>query len=335
MIDWKHINNYVDEAETILLTMHENPDGDGLGSATAMYYYLKEIKKDCRILNVSMLPDEYNFLNKGDIIETYDPNAHNAWISTVDLAIIFDVGDYKRIRELKTKIKEHNIKTLNIDHHPHPKEHSFTCNVVDLNAASTGDMVYDYIKSVREGSISKLMAEGIYTAVMTDTGCFRYSNTNTHCHNIAVECIEVGINTSNIYQMIYESSSQSRITLLGNILQNIHYELDGEFAWFIIDQKLMSNVKASKSDVEGFSDFVRTIKGVEVSMMIVENKDQSCRLNFRSAGKYIINGVAVALGGGGHKYASGAVINSPLNTVVENAVEKMKKSILEQRLNLA
>jgi len=123
--------------------------------------------------------------------------------------------------------------------------------------------------------------------------------------------------------------------LLGNILQNIHYELDGEFAWFIIDQKLMSNVKASKSDVEGFSDFVRTIKGVEVSMMIVENKDQSCRLNFRSAGKYIINGVAVALGGGGHKYASGAVINNPLNTVVENAVEKMKKSILEQRLNLA
>jgi phosphoesterase RecJ-like protein len=335
MIDWKHINNYVDEAETILLTMHENPDGDGLGSATAMYYYLKEIKKDCRILNVSMLPDEYSFLNKGDIIETYDPNTHDAWISTVDLAIIFDVGDYKRIRELKTKIKEHNIKTLNIDHHPHPKEHPFTCNVVDLNAASTGDMVYDYIKTVRQANISKLMAEGIYTAVMTDTGCFRYSNTNTHCHKIAVECIEVGINTSNIYQIIYESSSQSRIALLGNILQNIHYELDGEFAWFIIDQKLMSNVKASKSDVEGFSDFVRTIKGVEVSMMIVENKGQSCRLNFRSTGKYIINGVAVELGGGGHKYASGAVINNPLNSVVENAVEKMKKSILEQRTDLA
>jgi phosphoesterase RecJ-like protein len=331
MIDWKHINNYINEADTILLTMHENPDGDGLGSATAMYHYLKEIKKDCRILNVSLLPVEYDFLNKDDIIETYDPDVHNSWISTVDLAIIFDVGDYKRIRELKTQIKDNKIKTLNIDHHPHPKEHPFTYNVVDLNAASTGDMVYDYIKSVRKGKISKLMAKGIYTAVMTDTGCFRYSNTNTHCHNIAIECIEVGIDTTNIYQIIYESSSQSRIALLGNILQNIHYELDGEFAWFIIDQKLLSNVKASKADVEGFSDFVRTIRGVEVSMMVMEYEDQNCRLNFRSTGKYTINGVAIELGGGGHKFASGAIVNDPLDSVVKNAVEKMKKSILEQR----
>ena len=334
MINWKHINNYIKEADTILLTMHENPDGDGLGSATAMYYYLKEIKKDCRILNVSLVPLEYDFLNKDDIIETYDPDVHNSWISTVDLAIIFDVGDYKRIRELKTQIKDNKIKTLNIDHHPHPKDHPFTYNVVDLNAASTGDMVYDYIKSVRDGNISKLMAKGIYTAVMTDTGCFRYSNTNTHCHDIAIECLEVGVNTTNIYQLIYESSSQSRIALLGNILQNIHYELDGEFAWFIIDQKLLSNVKASKADVEGFSDFVRTIRGVEVSMMIMENDDQSCRLNFRSTGNYIINGVAVELGGGGHKFASGAIINNPLDSVVKNAVEKMKKSILEQRSGL-
>ena len=334
MINWKHINNYIKEADTILLTMHENPDGDGLGSATAMYYYLKEIKKDCRILNVSLVPLEYDFLNKDDIIETYDPDVHNSWISTVDLAIIFDVGDYKRIRELKTQIKDNKIKTLNIDHHPHPKDHPFTYNVVDLNAASTGDMVYDYIKSVRDGNISKLMAKGIYTAVMTDTGCFRYSNTNTHCHDIAIECLEVGVNTTNIYQLIYESSSQSRISLLGNILQNIHYELDGEFAWFIIDQDMMSIAKASKADVEGFSDFVRTIRGVEVSMMIMENDDQSCRLNFRSTGNYIINGVAVELGGGGHKFASGAVIKKPLDSVVKNAVEKMKKSILEQRSDL-
>ena len=138
-----------------------------------------------------------------------------------------------------------------------------------------------------------------------------------------------------IYQLIYESSSQSRISLMGNILQNIHYELDGELAWFTIDQKMMSIAKASKADVEGFSDFVRTIRGVEVSMMIMENDDQSCRLNFRSTGKYIINGVAVDLGGGGHKFASGAVINNPLDSVVKNAVETMKKSILEQRSGLA
>ena len=132
MINWKHINTYINEAHSILLTMHENPDGDGIGCATAMYHYLKEIKKDCRILNVSLLPAEYSFLNKDDIVETYDPDLHNSWLSSVDLAIIFDVGDYKRIRELKTQIIHNNIKTLNIDHHPHPKNHPFTHNVVDL-----------------------------------------------------------------------------------------------------------------------------------------------------------------------------------------------------------
>ena len=189
MIDWNQINNYISEAKTILLTMHENPDGDGLGSATAMYHYLEEIDKDCRILQVSKLPFEYHYLNEGDIIETYDLDRHGKWIAKVDLAIIFDVGDFKRIRGIKDQIEHHNIATLNIDHHPHPDENRFTHNVVDLQAASTGDMVYDYIKTVRDGKITKAMAEGIYTAVMTDTGCFRHSNTNSHWHNIAIDVL--------------------------------------------------------------------------------------------------------------------------------------------------
>jgi phosphoesterase RecJ-like protein len=330
MIDWNQINNYISEAKTILLTMHENPDGDGLGSATAMYHYLKEVDKDCRIIQVSKLPLEYYYLNEGDIIETYDPDRHGKWIAKVDLVIIFDVGDFKRIRGIKDQIEHHNIATLNIDHHPHPEDHPFTHNVVDLQAASTGDMVYDYIKTVRDGNITKTMAEGIYTAVMTDTGCFRYSNTDSHCHNIAIECIEVGVDTTSLYQRIYESSSHPRVALLGKILRDIHYELDGEFAWFVIDQKMMDDAKATNADVEGFSDFVRTIRGVEVAMMVLENDDGSCRLNFRSMGKYIINGVASELGGGGHQFAAGAIVNESIETLLSSAVEKTKSAIMTQ-----
>ena len=330
MIDWNQINNYISEAKTILLTMHENPDGDGLGSATAMYHYLQEVEKDCRIIQVSKLPIDYQFLNEGDIIETYDLDRHGKWIAKVDLVIIFDVGDFKRIRGIKDQIERHNIATLNIDHHPHPEDHPFTHNVVDLQAASTGDMVYDYIKTVRDGKITKAMAEGIYTAVMTDTGCFRHSNTDSHCHNIAIECIEVGVDISSLYQRIYESSSHARVALLGKILQDIHYELDGEFAWFVIDQKMMDDAKATNADVEGFSDFVRTIRGVEVAMMVLENADGSCRLNFRSSGKYVINGVASKLGGGGHQFAAGAVVNESIGTLLSSAVEKTRSAIITQ-----
>jgi phosphoesterase RecJ-like protein len=291
---------------------------------------LKEIDKDCRILQVSKLPFEYHYLNDGDIIETYDLDQHGKWIAQVDLVIIFDVGDFKRIDGLKDQIEHHNIATLNIDHHPHPEDHPFTHNVVDLKAASTGDMVYDYIKTVREGKITKPMAEGIYTAVMTDTGCFRYSNTDSHCHNIAIECIEVGVDISSLYQRIYESSSHARVALLGKILLDIHYELDGEFAWFVIDQKMMDDAKATNADVEGFSDFVRTIRGVEVAMMVLENVDGSCRLNFRSKGKYVINGVASELGGGGHQFAAGAIINESIGTLLSSAVEKTRSAIMIQ-----
>ena len=330
MIDWNHINHYISKAETILLTMHENPDGDGLGSATAMYHYLKEVDKDCRIIQVSKLPLEYHYLNAGDIIETYDLDRHGKWIENVDLVIIFDVGDFKRIRAIKDQIEQHNIATLNIDHHPHPEDHPFTHSVVDLKAASTGDMVYDYIKTVRNGNITKAMAEGIYTAVMTDTGCFRYSNTNSHCHNIAIECIEVGVDTTSLYQRIYESSSHARVALLGKILPDIHYELDGVFAWFVINQKMMDDANATNADVEGFSDFVRTIRGVEVAMMVLENADGGCRLNFRSKGKYIINGVASELGGGGHKFAAGAIVNESIDTLLLSAVGKTRSAIITQ-----
>ena len=171
---------------------------------------------------------------------------------------------------------------------------------------------------------------GIYTAVMTDTGCFRYSNTDSHCHNIAIECIEVGVDISSIYQRIYESSSQARVALLGKILGDIHYELDGEFAWFIIDQKMMDDAKATNADVEGFSDFVRTIRGVEVAMMVLENVDGSCRLNFRSKGKYVINGIASELGGGGHQFAAGAIVDESIGTLLSRAVEKTISAIMTQ-----
>ena len=262
--------------------------------------------------------------------DVYKRQRHGKWIEKVDLVIIFDVGDFKRIRAIKDQIEQHNIATLNIDHHPHPEDHPFTHSVVDLKAASTGDMVYDYIKTVRNGNITKAMAEGIYTAVMTDTGCFRYSNTNSHCHNIAIECIEVGVDTTSLYQRIYESSSHARVALLGKILRAIHYELDGVFAWFVIDQKMMDDAKATNADVEGFSDFVRTIRGVEVAMMVLENADGSCRLNFRSKGKYIINGVASELGGGGHKFAAGAIVNESIDTLLLSAVGKTRSAIIAQ-----
>ena len=330
-IDWRLVDEIISSCKKIVLTTHENPDGDGLGAEVGLYYHLLEEGKDIKIINYSPLPKEYVFLNRDNIFESYNETDHDEWLKTVDLAIVFDVGDFSRTRDVKIALDKLGTATMNIDHHPHPLEHPFTHNLVDLNAAATGCMVYDYLQVARENEISKDSMLGIYTAVMTDTGCFKYSNTDKKCHEIAIESLRSGIETSIIYQNIYENSPRSRMRLLGDLLSNLNYELSGEFAWFSISQKMLKDANASKSDVEGFTDIIRSIRGVEVSVMIFEASEKKCRVNFRSKGKYKINDIAQSIGGGGHAYASGAMLNASLEDTIKDVVAKTKTS-LEQKM---
>lgn len=333
-IDWDAVHNVIKNATSIMLTTHENPDGDGLGAESGLYYHLKEQNKDVRIINYSPLPREYKYLNSDNIFECYDNESHDDWIKDIDLVIVFDVGDFLRIRTLVNTIEKYDIETMNIDHHPHPDDNVFTYNLVNLSAAATGCMVYDYLKVVRDKPISKNSLLGIYTAMMTDTGCFRYSNTDNKCHEIAIECLNIGIETHKIYQHIYENSTRSRIKLMGEFLSNLKYELDGTFAWFIISNEMMKVANATRSDVDGFTDMVRTISGVEVSLMIFQQNDSSCRINFRSKGRYSVNDIAKELGGGGHAFAAGAVVNGSLKDVSSEVVKATSISIEKKMTDL-
>ncbi len=332
MLDWNSLHKTIDGVDRILLSTHENPDGDGLGSAYAMYHYLKSREKDCRLIQISDLPYEYEFLNNGQVIETYQSNLHDDWISQVELALIFDVGDYRRMRQIGDELEASKIHVVNIDHHPDLSDGRFAENFIDIEAAATGEMVYDFMQA---GNVflTKEIAVGIYTGVMTDTGSFCYSNTNQKCHQIAMECIAAGVNTSKIYQSVYESSSKGRVALLGLILNKLQYNETGELAWFTIDQSMMDKANATKKDVDGFTDFVRTIRGVEVAVMVFENGVNSCRINFRSKGKYAINEIAKSMGGGGHKFAAGAVTEGSLDEVLPKVLAETKESLAQQNGN--
>ena len=333
-INWSWVNDIINSCEKILLTTHENPDGDGLGAEVGLYYHLKEEGKDVKIINYSPLPKEYYFLNRNDIFESYNNSLHDDWMKTVDLAIIFDVGDYSRIRDVKTTLENFSINTMNIDHHPHPIKHSFTHNLVDLSAAATGCMVYDYLKVASKNPISRDSLLGIYTAVMTDTGCFKHSNTDKKCHEIAIESLQNGIETNIIYQNIYENSSKSRMRLLGVLLSNLNFEFNDQLAWFVISQKMLLEAHAKKSDVEGFTDTVRSIRGVEVAVMILEIGDKKCRVNFRSKGKYKVNDIASSVGGGGHAFASGAMVEDSLEATIEKIITRTKSALKRKMENI-
>ena len=329
-IDWGKVHEVISSANKIILTTHENPDGDGLGSEVALYHHLNESGKDVKIINCSPTPEMYDFLNIDSCIETYDAEEHSGWVKKADLAIVFDVGDFERTRSVKDVIDNNSIPVMNIDHHPHPDSHGFTYNIVDIKSAATGCMVRSYLKEARDNPLTKEICEGIYVAVMTDTGCFRYSNTDEKSHTIAIECLEKGVSTHQIYQLVYENSSKARVGLLGNILTTLNYELKGQLAWFIVSQDMVKNASATNNDIEGFSDFVRTIKGVEVAIMIYEQNVQSCRINFRSKGKFKVNGIANELGGGGHAFAAGAMLEGSLSELTTKIVSISKQMIIQQ-----
>ncbi len=265
-----NLNRYkpiIENINRVALSTHENPDGDGLGCAAAMYHFYKNKNIDCKIILPTSLPHEFEFLEKGSMFYLYSSETMDSWLKDVDLIIIFDVGDINRLRDIRGAIQKYNLPSLNIDHHTLVDGSLFTYNLVDTHAAATGEIVFDILEQCFSIDFTKDICEGIFSAIMTDTGSFRYSNTNIHCHEIAIECYKAGVDTSYIYQQVYENTTKSRVKLLGTVLHQIHYELDGELAWFIVDNTMMEQCEADKTDVEGFSDFVRTINGVEVALM--------------------------------------------------------------------
>jgi phosphoesterase RecJ-like protein len=330
MTDWKIIYQEIEKADSIMLTTHENPDGDGIGSIVALYHHIMAKEKKCRILLTSKLPEEFHFLDPEDKFEFFEKKKHSEWIENVDLAILLDIGNYTRTGQMWSVIQQNSTTVVNIDHHPYPNGHPFTINVSNIIASATGELIYSYLKTVDPNCLSKTTYEAIYVAIMTDTGSFSYKNTNVLCHEIAANAIKAGVDTAKIHQNIYGSSSRSRIKLLAAIADNLQFTFNDKLVWFIITKKMLKNANASKDDVDGFTDFARAIKGVEVSLMIFENEDNSCRINFRSKGYYSINGIAQHFKGGGHSFAAGAKVIGKIMDVASKVVDKTIEIMKEQ-----
>ena len=312
-MNYSKIEQIISENEKIFISTHINPDGDSLGSAFAMYHYLKKIGKDCRIINHSEVPLVYSFLNEKEIFnEINDENI--AFIKNADLGIILDIGDFYRLGEVANIIESTTVETINIDHHPLTENDFFTHNFINLDASSVGEILHSYFSSLGSDIIDKEMMLGIYSAVLTDTGSFRFSNTNQLSHEIAVDAIKMGINISEIYQNIYENSSVSRIKLLGNVIQKLNFDCNGELLWFSLNNDMVKEVDGTNQDFDGFTDFFRGIQGVEIALMLYDLKGK-VRLSFRSKGKYKVNNVAKKMGGGGHPFAAAALVDGEFSDV--------------------
>ena len=315
------INKIINNSNRIVLSTHEKPDADGLGSAIAFYYYLKNLNKEVRIIQPSKYPEDCNIINPDNIVDTFSEN-DISWIKDSDLVILFDIGNYSRTKNVSEIAIKNNIDIVSIDHHKNDNTDVFKAFIIDVDAPATGLLVWEYLKE------QKLMipwdikiANALYAALMTDTGSFRYNNTTSNSHIMASELLSYGVKPYDIYVPMYEQRSLSQLRLLSYVIDNTKFNTNNKIAYCVLNSNSFIKTKSSIEDVDGFTEFLRSIKGVEVSFLLTEQPDKSYRVNFRSKGKHTVNDIAAKFNGGGHKFAAGCkIVNSNMLEIEEKIV---------------
>ncbi len=317
---WDELSQIIKDSKVILLSTHINADGDGLGSEIAFYYYLKNLGKECRIINATGLPYNYTGIDPDKVVELYSESC-DEWLDSVDLTIVFDIGDHRRTGPIGEKVYTTSTVVC-IDHHPPRDNHPFTLNIVDLNAPATGYLIWKYFQHIGfAGNLLNIkIANGLYTSLVTDTGSFKYQSTTSDTHIMAAYLLDCGVDGYDIQREIYEQRRLPQIKLLGEVIRRLKYSKNGKIVWTIITQDLVESIEAEDGDVDGFTEFIRTIESVEVAFMIQELKNNTFRINFRSSGNVIINDIAQIFGGGGHKFAAGARISDLSQEDIESKI---------------
>lgn len=338
----KDIVSLVNNNQEFILTSHVNPDGDAIGSEIALYLYLKSLGKNARVLNYSPTPDNYTFLDKDKVIEIFDETKHKELIANADVIFILDTNEFERVRTLAPYIRASKAKKVLIDHHLGFNPNDFDFYIMDTDSPATGEILYRFFvglqpvglqpvgtaKSTGNGSkgiISKDMAVALYTAIMTDTGSFKFNRTDEETHTIIADLLTYGINPYDVYSEVYNQATIGKLHLLGRFLNNITLLYDGKLAYSFVTQNDFTETNTDEYGIEGFSSHLMSLSTVVLGIVITQAK-RGVKLSFRSKGDVKSNELAKEFGGGGHQLASGAfVAGADIDVLIKDVTCKAEK----------
>ena len=300
--------------ETFLITTHVNPEGDAIGSSLALALALSSIGKKVEVITQDPVPKGLKFLPSSDTIKQAKSIDRR-----FDAVITVDCGDLERVGFLKIDNIPGDI-LINIDHHVTNKGFGAVNFVED--AVASAQLIYDIMKRLNI-SLTPDIATCIYTAIMTETGSFRYSNTTSETFKIAQEMVSAGATPWNIAEHIFNRNNIGRIKLLGLILENLDRSDDGKISWITVREQMYRETGTSKEDVEDFINFPRSIEGVEVAILFRES-NQGWKISLRSNGKVDVSNMALEFGGGGHSMAAGFFIQGGHEEVKKRVVNSAR-----------
>ena len=319
--DWRAVADAIREADSLMLTTHCNPDGDGIGSQLALYGALRAMGKRVMMHNRDGVPRIYTFLEHADKIGKGD------WPAQEDLpslVISLDCGSLNRLGMPDGYLEGKTL--INIDHHASNKEFG-AINVIDRRYCATGAMIYDLLVNM-QASITAGIASAIYTAVLTDTSRFRLANATADVYRLAADLVDAGAEPWPISVAVYESHTLGGVNILKLCLDTLEIRDAGRSAWIYVDRDMYEKAGANVEDTEGLIDHVRSIEGIEVAVLIRSHEldGERWKVNFRAKTFADVGALASSLGGGGHKHAAGCVLKgsfAEVQTKVRQAVSEL------------
>ncbi len=297
------------ERDNYLILTHRRPDGDTLGSSAALCLGLRQLGKTAHILENPQITERYRSLHAGLTLPRVLPE---------HTLVCVDVASPSLLQENLPEA----VIPLRIDHHGSATP--FTPNaLVDAGASSCADILYDVLLEMGV-TLDKALAEALYTAVSTDTGCFRYANTNAHAYRLAAACQEAGGDLYTLNQRIFDTNSLAKLRMQGWVAENTRFFADGTKAVCAIPRAVEAELGVTEDDMDSISGFTRSIEGVQLAATLRELANGQVKVSMRAVPGMDAAAVCRLFGGGGHKGAAGATLELTLEAAAKLVAEAME-----------
>ncbi len=320
-VDWSPLVALLQEHRRPLLLTHVRPDADGLGSQLALHDALSSLGLQPRVAIASRLPPRYAFLDpQRQVIENFK---EGDW-SDRDCVIILDTGTWLQLGDCAEWLRNSPLPRAVVDHHQ-TQDDLGGIRCVDPTVEATGRLAYELIRAL-DAPLSVAAANHLFMAIAADTGWFRHPNTQPATFALAAELMTAGAEPHRLYELLYESATLGRLRLVGLALERLHLVADGKVAYTEIHLKDYPATGAVPGDTEELINYPRSLEGVEIALVFIEQANGATKVSFRSR-RVDVGRLAERFGGGGHLHASGATVPLPLPQAREAVLHAVQETL--------
>ncbi|MCL1893982.1 MAG: bifunctional oligoribonuclease/PAP phosphatase NrnA [Holophagaceae bacterium] len=311
--------------DKILLTPHENPDADAIGSALGLAWHLYSLGKEFRIIISPIMPGFLEFLDTRGWIEIYNPDTHKDIASWPECWVMTDASDPDRLGHLKDSFIATAATRAFIDHHLHGGKDCFHFSYLNTEASSTCELVTEALEDYP--NMPGAMAQALYAGIVDDTGNFRFSNTTSKVFRMVAGLLESGVEPDTVNRCLYNQGTLARMRLTARVIERMSMYADERLAVLTASLDDLESVGATPDDLEGLVSRPLELRTVEVSALVYEKPDGTIKVSMRSKLEVNVNTICRSFGGGGHRLASGAKFDKPMKEVLDLVIPAMVSAI--------